>query len=68
MKKILLVILLAALILSMCGCNKPGFWVHVCDDFVDPDTGVHYLIVEYSGCYGFGMAPRYNADGTLMID
>jgi len=29
----------------------------------DPDTGVYYVI--YSGGYGGGICPRYNADGTL---
>lgn len=35
-------------------------------DWVDPDTGVHYLIVD--DYRGDGLCPRYNADGTLMID
>ena len=35
-------------------------------DYVDPATGVHYLI--YSVGYKGGMSPRYNADGTLMVD
>lgn len=33
--------------------------------YVDPDTGVCYLFITYSG--GVGMSPRYNADGSLMI-
>lgn len=35
-------------------------------DYVDPDTGVHYLI--YSRGYQGGITVRYNADGTIMVD
>ncbi len=37
----------------------------VCD-YVDPDTGVHYLIF-----YGYrkgGIAPRLNPDGSVMVE
>ena len=32
-------------------------------DYVDPETGVHYLL--YEGC---GITVRYNSDGTIMVD
>lgn len=35
-------------------------------DYVDPDTGVHYLIF-----YGYrkgGITPRLNPDGSVMVD
>lgn len=35
-------------------------------DYVDPETGVHYLI--YSVSYQGGITVRYNADGTIMVD
>lgn len=35
-------------------------------DYVDPETGVHYLI--YQGGYQGGITVRYNADGTIMVD
>lgn len=45
--------------------------INSCDvyEYIDPDTGVHYLI--YSSKNGYagmgGMTPRLNADGSLMI-
>lgn len=33
--------------------------------FVDPETGVNYLI--YDGDRAGGMSPRYNADGGLYV-
>ena len=35
-------------------------------DYVDPETGVHYLL--YDGYEGCGICVRYNADGTIMVD
>lgn len=35
-------------------------------DYVDPETGVHYLL--YDGYNGCGITVRYNADGTIMVD
>lgn len=34
-------------------------------DYMDPETGVHYLI--YDGYNAGGMTVRYNADGTIMV-
>lgn len=36
-------------------------------DFVDEETGVHYLIYTMGGYRG-GITVRYNADGTIMVD
>ena len=39
-------------------------------DYVDPDTGVHYLVfrdTSYQSGRG-GITPRLNSDGTLMVD
>ena len=36
------------------------------EDYVDPETGVHYLL--YDGYEGCGITVRYNADGTIMVD
>lgn len=39
----------------------------ICDitDYVDPETGVHYLL--YDGDSGVGICPRYDKTGALMI-
>ena len=74
MKKIFVAILTIALILTLCACGRqpgtgtPGGQANLYGDYIDPATGVHYLIITYDGTYGFGMAPRYNSDGTLMIE
>lgn len=38
-------------------------------DFVDPDTGVHYLIYDRTTGYAGkgGITPRLNADGSIMV-
>lgn len=35
-------------------------------DYVDPDTGVHYLV--YCGYRKGGIAVRLNPDGSIMVD
>lgn len=35
-------------------------------DYVDPDTGVHYLI--FYGYRKSGITPRLNPDGSIMIE
>jgi len=35
------------------------------DYYIDPDTGVYYLI--YDGGYDGGITVRYNADGSIMV-
>lgn len=34
--------------------------------WTDPETGVQYLL--YTAVYRGGICPRYNADGSLMIE
>lgn len=71
MKRIFLTILIIALIILMCGCSSsdPTLGdVKLHNDFIDPATGVHYLIIQYDWTSGFGVAPRYNSDGTLMVE
>lgn len=74
MKKIFVAILTIVLMFTLCACGQrpgtgsPGGSPHMCEDFIDPETGVHYLVVEYSVSYGFGLSPRYNSDGTLMVE
>ena len=73
MKKLLSILLIAALILCMVGCSEfdPDQFKNVTDAkngitiWVDRETGVNY--VYYNGGYGGGLAPRYNADGTLYV-
>lgn len=38
-------------------------------EFIDSDTGVHYLIYSHKVSYGGtgGITPRLNSDGTVMI-
>lgn len=40
-------------------------------EFIDPDTGVHYLVYSHynGGNAGMGgITPRLNSDGTIMVD
>lgn len=40
-------------------------------EFIDPDTGVHYLVYNHyvGGDAGMGgITPRLNSDGTIMVD
>lgn len=36
-------------------------------DYVDEQTGVHYLLVYDENSLN-SLCPRYNADGTLMVE
>lgn len=38
-------------------------------EYVDKETGVHYLIYSYKGGYAGmgGITPRLNADGSVMV-
>ena len=75
MKKVILFFGILSLSLCLCACEvkddtrnavsknqADSFYV---SDYVDPDTGVHYLMYQ-KGDSG-GICPRYNADGTLMV-
>jgi len=35
--------------------------------FVDPDTGVNYIIVKNNNHWDIAITPRLNADGTVMV-
>ena len=73
-------IALAALIFALCGCgtsaaaSEQDSWDNdfrmdwIADEgsfevYQDRETGVQYIVFWRS--YGFGITPRYNADGTL---
>ena len=76
-------IALAALIFALCGCgtsaaaSEQDSWDNdfrmdwISDEgsfevYQDRETGVQYIVFWHS--YGFGITPRYNADGTLYQD
>ena len=78
--KVKKIIALAALILALCGCgtsaaaSEQDSWDNdfrmdwIADEgsfgvYQDQETGVQYIVFWHS--YGFGITPRYNADGTL---
>lgn len=78
MKKVLALILLSTTLLTGCGrkefdtsyrtrivteYSNPGSYA--VSEWTSPD-GVHYWIAE--GGYRFGIAPRYDKDGKLIID
>jgi len=61
-------ILLLCIMCGLCGCRKN--MEHSADDsniffYTDSATGVQYVI--FSDVYKGGICPRYNTDGTLMI-
>lgn len=39
-------------------------------EYIDEETGVHYLIYSYTSMYSGagGMTPRLNADGSVMVN
>ena len=68
MKKIIAVF--AILCVFLVGCNSDMKGVNGGDNdsvkvFVDPDTGVNYLV--YSCGYQGGITVRYNEDGSIMV-
>lgn len=63
MKKLIIALLVAvALMLTGCGESSPygGERQFGITYFRDAETGVYYV-----RSYGYGVCPRYNADGTL---
>lgn len=83
MRKIILFALLC-LCVNMTGCSDDsiadkseydireisgGQFKYCFYDFVDKDTGVHYIVYNNSGYYGGagGITPRLNTDGTVMV-
>lgn len=85
MKRIVAIVLTCVLALCcLCACvsvttqrsyasSEQKLWTidyHHVSTFIDPDTGVNYLIYAYPGGSSNnagGMTVRYNADGTIMV-
>ncbi len=76
MKKILLVVLIILATLSMAGWTDPRTNEYHYDKisvpydiWVDPVTGVQYIVIKEKCGYGYGVGitPRLNADGSLMV-
>ena len=79
MKKIIIVIMMVMVFLSLTACGKqeindktntqtetiPEYVTDNTYVYVDPETGVNYLI--YDGYNRAGMSVRYNSDGYIMI-
>lgn len=68
--KFLFVIVIAIIIIASCtGCAtskvRETSESSMVTDFVDPQTGVHYLLFERVN--RGGITPRLNADGTIMV-
>lgn len=36
-------------------------------EYVDTETGVHYLLVKSNSTYGFTFSPRYDENGNIYI-
>ena len=67
MKKVIL-ILIAAMTLLMCGCEMnrvEGSGDDCIKFYVDPETNVEYVL--YINGYAGGVCPRYNANGSLYV-
>lgn len=66
------IILCFALLLMGCALDEQSYVSDIegdgsdVKDYVDPATGVHYLM--HVGYGHGGMSVRYNADGTIMTD
>ena len=71
MKKSVKIIVVLIAVILLFSAFTVGRMIPRCSDnamfyFVDPATGVNYLI--YDPGYGAGgIAPRFNRDGTLMV-
>lgn len=73
MRKVILALLIC-LMVPVCACstendttsNLSEGQIYVVKDYIDPETGVHYLM--YKEGYGGGIAVRYNADGSIMVE
>lgn len=50
---------------EMTSLSALGYEDNICD-YVDPDTGVHYLV--YCGYRKGGITTRLNSDGSIMIE
>lgn len=67
MKKVIVVLMLVAVLLTLCSCNRKGMplFSFGMNEWTSPD-GVHYWIWHDDD--EFGLAPRYNKNGELVID
>ena len=68
MRKILVFIMCALMILGLAACASEAQNVDLHGSYrtyVDEETGVNYMI--FSGSSGGGICPRYNADGSLYV-
>lgn len=70
---ILVILIMLSMLLCSCAAKNDTTTILSSDgnsykvaDYIDPDTGVHYLIFK-SG-YGLYVQPRYNSDGSIMIE
>lgn len=74
MKKLIVIIIAAALILSGCSADMTGSTCgadvtgsrYVVHTYVDDKTGVNYFWVNTDS--GVSICPRYNADGSLYTE
>lgn len=81
-KRILIVVFSLVLVFLLVGCSLDdiqetsqrnvvtNFYNSDVYDYVDPETGVHYLIYSHKS-YNAGMGgitPRLNPDGSIMIE
>lgn len=81
-KRILLVVFSLALVFVLAGCSlddlqgtsqrnvMTNLYNSDVYDYVDPETGVHYLIYSHKS-YNAGMGgitPRLNPDGSIMVE
>lgn len=81
-KRILIVVFSLVLVYLLVGCSLDNlqetpqknvamnFYNSDVYDYVDPETGVHYLIYSHKS-YNAGMGgitPRLNPDGSIMVD
>jgi hypothetical protein len=72
MKKIIFLALAALLLVcASAGCiaeEDKEFYPNGVRIYIDEESGVEYLVVLGNGLKYVGIAPRYNADGTLKIN
>lgn len=82
MKKVIFTLLLSVLLLlSFTGCESDEkqsaentgnllecvYEKGSLSEYVDTETGVHYLIVKNGRTYGFVFTPRYDENGNIYI-
>lgn len=68
MKKLVVILMVWCSLLVGCDKDFKKIEGNKTDDiqvYVDPETGVNYLI--YDGGYDGGITVRYNADGSIMV-